>query len=96
MLGVAAGGGGDAAMGVRAADVFNFGEDAGAIIVGRFEKKPGNGGGFGGRSFCDYLASDGAAIVISPAGAGTVDPYFGAGCVEERCVGSLEDPLRRL
>ena len=33
--------------------------------------------GFGGGALCDDFAFDGAAVVISPDGAGAVDPYLG-------------------
>ena len=81
-------------MGLGAADELNLGHDAGAIIIDSFEKKPGNGSRLWGRALGDDLAFDGAAVKVSPTGAGAVDPYFGSGCVVEGSVGGLKDPLR--
>ena len=81
-MGIAAGDGGDATVSVGAADEFNFGHDAGFILVNGFEEQPRDGSGFRG-ALRDNLTFDGAVIEVSPAGAGAVDSYFGAGCVEE-------------
>ena len=94
VLGVAADSRSDAAVGVGAADELDLCHDARAIVVDRLEKKPGDGGGLGRRTLRDDLAFDGAAIEISPAGAGAVHSNFGSGWVVEGSVRGLKDPLR--
>jgi hypothetical protein len=94
MLNVAAGCRGDAAVGVGAANEFNFGKDAGARDGSGFEEKPWDRVRFGGGALLEKFSLDGAAVFGFPDWAGTVGACGFTVCVSERGLGRLEDPLR--
>jgi hypothetical protein len=94
MLNVAAGCRGDAAVGVGAANEFNFGEDAGARDGSGFEEKPRDRVGFGGGALLEDFSLDGASVFGFPDWTGTVGACGFTVCVSEGGLGCLEDPLR--
>ena len=94
VLGIAASSGSGATVGVGATDEFNLCQDAGAIIAGGLEEKPGNCGGLRRRALADDVAFDGTAIEISPTWTGTMHSNLRSGCVIEGSIRGLKDPLR--
>jgi hypothetical protein len=90
--GVATGGGGFAAFGVKALDGGGAGEDAGAVVGEDGDEEPGDGIGVGRGSVGDGFTGDAAAIVGLPGGAGKVFAEGFAVLVEELGVWSLESP----
>lgn len=93
MLNVAAGCRGDAAVGVGAANEFNFGKDAGARDGSGFEEKPWDRVRFGGGALLEEFSLHGGAVFGFPDWAGTVGACGFTVRVGERGFWSLENPL---
>jgi hypothetical protein len=92
VVGIAARGGGFAALGIKALDGCGAREDAGAFMTDDTDEEPGNGIGIGRGSIGDGFAVDAARVTCEPGGAGEMFAEEVAVGVEEIGIGSFQNP----